>query len=261
MKNPYQTLGVDRNASADEIKKAYRKLANLYHPDKEGGSKSKFQELQEAYSVLGDQQKRAQHDNPASAHFGAGFGGQPFNFDTIFDIFGARFQQPHQQQRSQARMTLWVTLVEVAQGARKTVSVGSHQGTHAIDIDVPAGINDGDNVQYAGTAPGGGDLIVQFRIHQTPQWQRQGQNLFTDQLISVWDCVLGTEILIRDILGHQIALTIPPRTQPGSVLRLKGRGLPHHQGLVGDLMVRVQVSIPTNIDADLLDLIEQKRTK
>ena len=263
MKNHYQTLGVDRNASADEIKKAYRKLANLYHPDKEGGSKLKFQELQEAYDILGNQQKRSEYDNPVNVNFGAGFGGQPFNFDTIFDIFGARFQHPGQQpqQRAQARMTLWVTLADVAQGGRKTISVGSHQGTHAIEIDIPVGINDGDSVQYAGMAPGGADLIIQFRIHQTPQWQRQGQNLYTEQDVTVWDCILGTDVTIRDILGNQLSLTIPPLTQPGTILRLRGRGLPHHQIASGDLLIRVRATIPEQIDADLLNLIEQKRPK
>ena len=264
MKNHYQTLGVERTASADEIKRAYRKLAGQHHPDKGGDTKT-FQEIQTAYDVLGNAQKRAEYDNPqmGGMHFGGGVGGHPFNFDSIFDIFGARFQHSGQQhhQRAQARMTLWVTLTEVAQGSRKTVSVGSHQGTHAIDIEVPVGLNDGDSVQYAGMAPGGADLIIQFRIHQTPQWQRQGQNLFTDQNVTVWDCILGIDVPIRDILGNQLSLTIPPRTQPGTVLRLRGRGLPHHQGATGDLLVRIQATIPDQIDDDLLNLIEQKRPK
>jgi len=260
MKNPYQTLGVERNATPDEIKRAYRRLAGQHHPDK-GGDTSRFQEIQSAYDILGDPQRRAEFDNPqmGGMHFGAGFGGQPFNFDTIFDIFGARFQHP--QQRVQARMTLWVTLSDVAQGGHKTVSVGTHQGTHTVEIEIPLGIDDGDTIQYHGLAPGGGDLIVQFRLHPHPGWQRQGLNVLTDQTISIWDLVLGTEITIRDLLGSQLNLTIPPRTQPGTVLRLRGRGLKKKNGPNGDLMVRVTAMIPEHIDHDIISLLQSKTAK
>jgi DnaJ-class molecular chaperone len=259
MKNHYQTLGVDRNASAEEIKKAYRRLAGQHHPDK-GGDTAAFQAIQTAYDVLGNEQKRAEYDNP-QAHFAGQFGGNPFNFDSIFDIFGTRFQHAHQQRhRPTARMTLWVTLADVAQGGTRTVSVGTQQGTQAVEIEIPRGINDGDNVQYGGIAPGGMDLIVQFRIHPTPQWQRQGLTLITDQAVSIWDCILGTDVLIRDILGNQLTLTVPPRTQPGAILRLRGRGLTTGSGDVGDMLVRINTTIPSQIDDDLISLIQQKRS-
>lgn len=261
MKNLYQTLGVERTASADEIKRAYRRLAGQHHPDK-GGDTRLFQEIQAAYDVLGNPQRRAEYDNPnpGGMHFGSGFGGQPFNFDTIFDIFGTRFQHGgFHQQRAQARMTLWITLADVARGGRQTVSVGTPQGTQAIDIEIPLGINDGDTVQYSGLAPGGADLIIQFRIHAHPGWQRQGPNLILEQQVSVWDCILGTEINIRDLLQNQLTVTIPARTQPGTMMRLRGRGIPQRHGPAGDLFVRVQVTIPDSIDEDLLQTIQQKR--
>jgi curved DNA-binding protein CbpA len=142
MKNHYQTLGVEQTASPEEIKRAYRKLAGQHHPDK-GGDTRLFQEIQAAYDVLGDTNRRAEYDNPTQGgvHFGAGFGGQPFNFDTIFDIFGTRFQHGgfQQQQRQQARMTLWITLADVARGGKQTVSVGTAQGTQTIEIEIPVG--------------------------------------------------------------------------------------------------------------------------
>lgn len=267
MKNHYQTLGVDRSASADDIKRAYRRLASQHHPDK-GGDKTQFQEIQKAYEILGDPQRRQQYDNPGMGGFGGGhpFGGGaggPFNFESIFDIFGTRFSHggpSFHQPRAQARMTLWVSLVDVAAGQKRTISVGTAQGTVAVEIEIPLGINDGDNVQYPGVAPGGVDLIVQFRIHPNPAWQRQGLNLITEQSVSVWDCILGGELQLRDILGNQLSLTVPARTQPGTTLRLRGRGLPNGQGSVGDLLVRIQAAIPSNIDPALLDMIEQKRS-
>lgn len=262
MKNPYQTLGVERTASADEIKRAYRRLAGQHHPDK-GGDTRLFQEIQAAYDVLGNPQRRAEYDNPnlGGSPFGPGFGGQPFNFDSIFDIFGTRFQHGgFQQQRAQARMTLWITLADVARGGKQTVSVGTQQGTQTIEIEVPLGINDGDTVQYPGLAPGGADLIIQYRLHAHPGWQRQGPNLILEQQVSIWDCILGADITIRDLLQNQLTVTIPARTQPGTMMRLRGRGLPQRHGPAGDLFVRVQVAIPDHIDADLLQVIQEKRS-
>lgn len=264
MQDHYKTLGVERNASPDAIKKAYRQKASLYHPDKEGGSKVKFQEVEEAYRTLSDPLKRQNYDNPSP--FGqpgfSGFGRHdtPFDMDAIFNMFGARFNQPHQQQMRRAQMTLWVTLEDIARGGPRTISVGTHQGTHAVEIEIPQGIDDGSNVQYGGVGPGGMDLIISFRIHPNPKWQRHGQNLITDQPVSIWDLILGSELPIKDILGNSLMLTIAPNTQPGSVLRLRGRGLSTRSAEPGDLLVRVQAQIPKDINPELLALIEKHRT-
>ena len=262
MINYYQTLGVDRDATPDQIKRAYRKLASQHHPD-EGGDKNKFQEIEQAYRTLGDPQKRAEYNNPRSNahnfgfHHQAGPGG--FDFQTIFDVFGARFQQP-QQRTQRAQMTLWITLQDVAQAAQKTISVGTPQGTQVIEIDIPANINDGDSVQYSGLGPGGIDLIINYRIHPHPKWQRQGPNLTMDQEISVWDLILGSDITVQDILGNQLTLAIPPRTQAKTTFRLKGRGLGQKGNSPGDMFVRVQGTIPVHIPQPLLDAIAQTRS-
>jgi DnaJ-class molecular chaperone len=258
MKTHYQTLGVDKSASPEEIKRAYRRLAGQHHPDR-GGDTGTFQEIQAAYDTLSDPQRRSEYDNPMSGMFGSG-SSQPFNFDTIFDIFGTRFQHGGFQQRPQARMSLWITLADVARGGTQTVTVGTAHGTQAIEIQIPLGINDGDTVQYANLAPGGGDLIIQYRIHVHPGWQRQGLNLILEQPVGIWDCILGNEIVIRDILQNQLTVTVPPRTQPGTMMRLRGRGLPARHGAAGDLFVRVQASIPQDIDADLLQMIQDNRS-
>jgi DnaJ-class molecular chaperone len=260
MTDHYQTLNVARGASQEEIKKAYRKLAGQHHPDKEGGDKIKFQEIQKAYEILSDEQKRTQYDNPGhNMHFEFGSPGG-FDFSSIFNMFG---QQVHQQQHRQShtRMSLWVTLQDVAQGGKRPVTVGTSHGTMNMEIEIPLGIEDGDNVQYPKIGPGGTDLIVNFRIHPNPKWARTGLHLTTEHVISVWDCMVGGPTEIRDILGNQISLTIPALTQPNSLLRLKGRGLASRQGSTGDLLVRIQAKMPSNISAELSELIKQEQKK
>ena len=249
MTTHYQTLGVERTASAEEIKLAYRKLASQHHPDR-GGDTAKFQTIQAAYDVLGDAGKRQQYDNPAPQFAG----GAPFDFDNIFNMFGARFQHPGQAQQ-QVRMSLWISLADVAQGGRRAVSLGNM----TVEIEIPLGINDGDNVQYANLGPGGTNLVVNFRIHPHPRGQRQGLNLTQDETVLVWDLILGGELPVRDIQGTTLNMTIPAGTQPGTQLRLRGRGLRNRQGDAGDLFVRLQARLPDTIPQALLDQITQTR--
>ena len=257
MTDYYQTLGVDRNAAPDAIKKAYRKLASQHHPDK-GGDKAKFQEIQSAYDTLSDPQKRALHDNPRPQFNNINMGGQGFDFQTIFDVFGARFQHPgHQRMQQQARMSLWITLPDVAVAGKKTISVGTQQGTMTVEIEIPVGINDGDTVQYSGIGPNGMDLLITFRIHPSPQWERHGFNLITEHVINIWDLIVGAEIQLRDILGNTLSLTVPAGTQPGTTFRLRGRGLTQRGGEFGDLLVRVQATIPKDIPKNIIDAIQQ----
>jgi curved DNA-binding protein len=262
MINHYQTLGVSRDANPDEIKRAYRKLASQHHPDK-GGDKHKFQEIEQAYRILSDPNLKAQHDNPNPGFGGmntAGFGGvNPFDFETIFSMFGTNLNQHQQRMRQVARMTLWITLTDVAQGGRRTVSVGTPQGTQAIEIEIPLGINDGDTVQYPQVAPGGLDLQITFRIHPNPAWSRNGLNLTQEHTVSVWDLILGTEITVADILGHHLTVTIPAGTQPNAVFRLKGRGLRPRTGTPGDMFVQIQGRVPATIDPELREMIRQIR--
>ena len=266
MTNHYQTLGVNRDATSDDIKRAYRRLASQHHPDK-GGDKVKFQELQSAYAILSDDQKRAEYDNPMSRSNGFNFhtnGAGPFNFESIFDIFGAKFQNPHQQHHRKAQhavMTLWITLRDVAQGGNRSISVGTHQGNMTVEIEIPKGINDGDSIQYSGIGPGGIDLVITYRIHPDPKWARQGSTLQTEHTISIWDLILGCEIPIKDILGNNLSLAVPAGTQPGTTLRLRGRGLTPRAGDPGDLLVKVQAQIPSDIPPELLDHITQLRNQ
>lgn len=256
MKDHYATLGIERTATPDQIKRAYRKLASQHHPDK-GGDTQRFQQIEEAYRILSDPQQRAHYDQPRPQmnqfHFNMGGGG--FDFDTIFNMFGARVH-PGQQRTPQARMNLWIQLADAATGGRRTVSVGTAQGQQMVEIDIPPGVEDGESFNYPGLAPGGIDLIVTYKIHPNPRWQRQGLNLFTEAQVNIWTLITGGEISVRDIAGHELTVGIPNRCQPGTVLRCRGRGMASRSGEKGDLMLRVQAQIPPEISPELMAQIQ-----
>lgn len=261
MKDYYQILGVERGANDEEIKRAYRRLASQHHPDK-GGDKAQFQEVQEAYATLSDPQRRSQYDNPMrGAHFG--MGGMPggFNIDEIFNMFGVNMRQ----QRSSPRISLWIGLEDVARGGPKMISLQVGDRVSNVQIDVPPGINDGDTIRYPKLSPDGQDLIITYRIKPHPVWQREGRNITMEQQVDLWDLILGCEITVTDLTNSTLVINVPAGTQPGSLLRARGRGLPpssipgHSGGPLGDLFVRVQTRIPDRISEDLMAAIRSER--
>jgi len=166
----YNILGVDKTASQDDIKKAYRKLAMKHHPDR-GGDNTKFQEVNEAYNVLGDPQKRAQYDNPAQH----GFGGFDFGFNgsgDINDIFASIFRQQgrpnpfNQQQEPVYRTRVAVSLVEAYHGEEKMLQMQTPDGTKVIKINVPKGVQSGDRIRYDNVIENG-ILLIEFIVPQT----------------------------------------------------------------------------------------------
>jgi len=255
MTDYYQILGVERTASADEIKRAYRKLASQHHPDK-GGDTATFQNIQVAYDTLSNPEKRAQYDNP-QPNFG-GFNHAGFD---IHDIFSSMFgQRPGARQaRGHVRMTLWISLHDVAVGGSRTVNLGTAQGTNTVEIDIPLGINDGDNVQYGGIGPGGTDLVVQYRVHPHQDWERHGLNLIAERKVPVWDLILGGSLTVSSITNSQLTAQIPAGCQPGTMLRLKGQGLKDRTGNQGDIFVRVATYLPTNIAPEIVEAIRTYR--
>ena len=151
------------------------------------------------------------------------------------------------------RMSLWIRLSDVAQGGSRTVALNNH----TVEIEVPLGINDGDNVQYQGIAPGGMDLVVQFRVHPDSRWSRDGLNVTTEIPVSIWTMILGGDITVTDILGTSFVTSVPPRTQPRTLLRLRSRGLKNRTGQTGDLLIRVVPVVPDSIRPELIEAIEK----
>lgn len=261
MTDHYQTLGVPKTASQDDIKKAFRKLASQHHPDK-GGNTAKFQEVQAAYDALGDADKRAAYDNPApqfSGFPGGGFRDGSVNINDIFSMFGQGGFGGQHPRRSHARIALHVTLRDIAVGGTKPVAIGSTAGQNTVEIDIPLGLNDGDSVQYQGIAPGGQDLVVTFRIRPDPVWEREALNLTLTQDVVIWDLVVGGDLTVRNILGDTLTIRIPSKTQPGTKLRLRNQGLRDRSGTTGDMFVRLNARLPPTVSEDMVEAIQKYR--
>jgi curved DNA-binding protein len=258
MQDHYSVLSVPRTASAEEIKRAYRRLASQHHPDR-GGNTKQFQEIQSAYNVLGDAQRRQEYDSGGSNTFRFDFGTHRFDFNNIFDVFRNQSFAQTQARRNHVRMTLWVSLYDIAVGGNRTVTVSTNQEISAIDITIPQGIDDGANVQYAGLGPNGLDLMIQFRIRPDSRWERQGLNLVTERKILIWDLILGGSLELSDIYNNSLVTQIPAGCQPGTLLRLRGCGLKNQQGQQGDAFVKVSVNIPHRVAPEITEAIRQHR--
>lgn len=248
----YATLGVARNATTEEIKRAYRRLASQHHPDK-GGDTKRFQQIEEAYRVLSDSSQRARYDNPRPHMHQPGPG---FDFDEIFNMFGTRFHTARPQQ--QARMVMWLHLSDLVQAESKTVQVSTPTGTTTLELEIPPAIEDGQSVSYQGLAPGNMDLVVQYRVHAHGTWQRSGSDIMADVAVSIWDLIRGCSVTVHDPTDRELSVSVPPRCQPNTQLRLRGRGLARRGGGHGDALVRLVARLPDQISPQLLTLIDQE---
>lgn len=269
MPNHYETLGLNSSASADDIKKAYRKLASQHHPDR-GGVTEKFQEIQAAYDVLSSAEKRQQYDlglagarqfsNPGLDGFG--------DFTGFSDFFRQAFQQhaQHQPRRNQdLKIRLVLDLAETLKETEKTLSVKTTRNTRdTVVIKLPAGITPNSVVKYPGLGDNffeslpRGDLYVYIDINPDQNFQVLGADLETRLEISCFEAILGTERIIRSLENTQLLVKIPPGTQPGQILVLRNQGLVQHQTQQrGNLRVRIQVKIPSNLSEQQLEIINQ----
>ena len=292
----YKILGVNKNTSKDDIKKAYRKLAMKYHPDHTKGDKSaeeKFKKISEAYAVLSDEEKRKQYDTFGSAgfqqrysqedifrgfdfdnilndlfggpgRFGAGGNGMRFSFGGGSPFGGHRRQQQAPQKGSDLIYELPLTLQEVATGAKKTVSF-QHQGrSEKITVKIPKGMISGKKLRIAGKgepSPYGGpsgNLYLKAKVLGDPVYGVKGHNLYINRDVKLSEAILGSNISVPTLDSKKLSLKIPPGTKHQTKMRLSGHGLPHMDGKgQGDLYVRIHVHIPKQLSKKQKDLIEQ----
>lgn len=292
-KDYYKILGVERKASEEEIRKAYRELAKKHHPDRNPDNKQaeeRFKEINEAYQVLSDPKKREVYDRVGSDYsswqrrgapgdfnwedYGGGYpgGGTRVNinmedFENMFgggggfsDFFRTIFgQNVETQTRSRAQpqgyqQPLDITLEEAYRGAMRAVQNNGSQR----QIHIPAGVRTGSKVRVAGAGPNGLDLYLIINVTEDARFERRGNDLHTAATVSVFTAILGGEAEVETLDG-KIKLNVPAGTQPEQVFRLAGRGMPQLKKTdqKGDLYVRLKVQIPKYLSTKQRELLEE----
>jgi DnaJ-class molecular chaperone len=267
----YKVLGVSKSATAEELKKAYRKLAVEYHPDKNKSKEAeeKFKEINQAYEVLGNPQKRQQYDQFGPASFenggrgnaGGPFGGQqgPFSYTYTggnqgfdfggtdpFDIFEQFFGGASPFGRRKPAYSLTIDFMEAVKGTTKTVSLDGAKK----DIKVPAGVNEGSRIQF-------NDFDILIAVSGSSKFRREGYDIISDLKVAMHEAALGGVEEIETVAG-KVKLKIPQGTQPGTLIRIKGKGVKHvNSATHGDHYVRVQVEVPSKLSSRQKELLEE----
>lgn len=262
MSNHYQTLGVDKNASQDEIKRAYRKLAAQHHPDRGGDTKT-FQEIQAAYDVLGDSEKRQQYDNPQPQFDGfRQYSGFPPGFeDMMSQIFvnnGGGFTDLFGRRAGPARNRIMnlqadISLEDAFYGKTLTANVNLPSGRNqTLEIKIPPGIRSGNTLRLANMGDDSisnvprGDIHLTVNVLEHPRFTRENDDLKLKMDITFFDAILGKRILITTIEGKILETEIPSGFQPGQMLNLQGYGMPNisNQYMRGRLLVEFNFKTP-----------------
>jgi len=286
--NYYEILGLSKGASDDEIKKAFKKKAMKFHPDRTGNDKSaetKFKEAKEAYDVLSDPQKKSMYDQYGTTDFGGGFGGGfggrsqgGFNasgFEDVFedlfgDIFGGgRARNPNRAYKgADLEYHLQLTLEEAAFGIEKVVKFRTKNEDKEISVSIPAGVDNGDRVRLSGKGEPGinqgppGDLFIRVVLEKHSIFERDGNNLYCNVPISFAEATLGAEIEIPTLSNNKVSIDIPPGTQTGKYFRLRGKGIKSVRGgNIGDLMCSVQIETPVNLSNEQKNILLQFEEK
>jgi curved DNA-binding protein len=289
-KNYYDVLGVNKSATDKEIKQAFRRLAKKYHPDAnpdDPQAETKFKEINEAYEVLSDAEKRAQYDRFGSG-FQQGFGGNgtgyytnvDFNGESFSDVlenlfgglggFGrsAGFGSTVRERPGRAmpgrdlEQSVTISLYEAYHGAVRRVS----KGDRTITVNIPAGARTGTKVRVAGEGEPGmmggpaGDLYLVVEVAPDPNFERKDDDLTTEVKVDMFTALLGGEVEVPTLAGR-VKLTIPPGTQSGRKFRLTGKGMPRlkQKGEYGNLYARVLITIPEHLNETQRRLVEQLR--
>lgn len=291
----YKVLGLNKSASAEEIKKAYRKMAMKYHPDHTKGDKAAeetFKQISEAYAVLSDKEKRKQYDTFGSSGFHQrysqedifrgfdfgdifkefGFGGMNFSsggrgggrFAFGGDPFRGRARQAAQTKGSDLVYELPLTLKEVATGANKAIRFQHNDRSENISVKIPKGMISGKKLRITGkgeNSPYGGqpgDLFIKSKVLQDPVFSANEYDLTITRDIRLSEAILGTKLSVPTLSGRELSLTIPPGTTHKTRMRLSGHGLPHMKGSgSGDLFVIIHVKTPKKLTDEQKKLVRK----
>ncbi len=348
-KDYYTTLGVEKGASKEDIKKAFYKQAHLYHPDKKTGDEAKFKEVNEAYQVLSDDEKRSRYDQYGSADAGAGFGGGGgfdgfdmsgfqggFDMGDIFDMFGGGGRRQRTPQGRDIQIDIQLTFREAIYGVTKTTKLrknstclscdgtGAKKGTNMkqcktcggkgkitrlqqtilgtvqtqstcndcngqgkvpedickecngggvvkreeeISIKIPSGVRHGETLRMSGKGESiahgvSGDLYITLHVGQHKVWHREGDDLITEIQIKLTEAILGVKKEILSVSEEKLEINIPERTAPGTILRMKEKGIPGiRRGKDGDLLIKVSFTQPNKPSKKARDLLTQLQSE
>ena len=270
-KDYYKILGVARGADADEIKRAYRKLARKYHPDvsKEANAENRFKDVAEAYEVLKDADKRAAYDQlgsnwqagqgftpPPGWSAGGEFRGAPGGggFSDFFDsLFGRGFGAEPGARRAAGRddqhAQIRITLEDAFHGSTRTVNLSQADGrTRTLEVRIPKGVRAGQRIRLAGQGGHGADLYLEIDFAPHRLYRLEGADLYLDLPVTPWEAALGASVKVPT-LGGPVELTIPPGSQSGDRLRLRGRGLPAKPAPGDQYVVLKLVTPPARTEA------------
>lgn len=258
----YETLGVDQNASKEEIKKAYRKLSKQHHPDMNGGDDARFKEIAEAYEHLSDDAKRAQYDARGSNPFGnMGFDG--FQFDgNLSDMFNQFFGGNPQQMRGQNHTVVMnISFQDAYSGSKKRFSINGE----VIEINIPRGVKTGTKLRVAGKgqinpynpSAGPGDLIVQIQVQASAIFIVNGDDIWIDYNLPWWNIVTGTKIDVELPDGSWIKVPVNKNSHQHKTLRIKDKGWPiYNTNRFGSLMIRLNATFP-ELDDSMINKVNQ----
>jgi DnaJ-class molecular chaperone len=284
-KDYYRILGVDRTADSKAIGEAFRRLARQYHPDvnKDPQAAEKFKEINEAYQVLSDPEKRARYDQmlelrergmawdqvftrpgggPRAGEwtvlFGEGgdlFGGFSEFFRRFFaDLGTGPFEAARGWPEPTVTATAEISLEEAFRGTERELVVRNGY-PRRLTVRIPPGVRSGQKVRVRGAADG--DVYVEVRVRPHPVFTREGDDLVCEVPVTLTEALLGAEIEVPTLAG-KVTVRVPPETQPGQVLRLRGLGMPRlGGGGRGDLLVRLKVVLPRGLSAEERRLVEQ----
>ncbi len=278
MEDPYKVLGVDRAATADQIRVAYRDLAKRFHPDLNPGddkAETRFKEISAAYDILSDEGKRARFDrgeiDPSGAErrerqFYRGFADGPAGakYQSFEDIMADLFNKERGRGRGRARgadvrYTLEVDFLEAANGTKKTVTMPDGR---SLKISLPAGVREGQSLRLKGKGRSGlgggtpGDALVEVHIRDHPVFVRDGNDIHIELPITLGEAVLGAKVSVPTV-GRAVSVTIPKGSNTGKTLRLRNKGIASK----GDQYITLKVVLPDKIDPDLTKLVERWASK
>ena len=292
----YQALGVSRDASTEEIDRAYRKLARRYHPDVNSGpeAEDRFKEISEAHQVLSDPETRKRYDR-----FGEDFRRVPEGYDAddrvragsgrgrrrgtggrggvwvggsyggagpaginIDDLFGDLFSGAGPIRGADQEAELELTVEEAYRGGQRRLTLSGGSGSQTIDVTIPPGVVDGQRIRLSGQGGRGngnaqaGDLYLVVRIAPHPRYRLSGRDIHLQLPVTPWEAALGATVPVT-IPDGEVKVRVPPGSSSGRRLRLRGEGMPNPNGRPGDLYVEVRIHVPPRLNKRERQLFEE----